>query len=141
MHLDFSGSLNDKLKGFYRSKYTTHDGEVRYAATTQFAPTDARRAFPCFDEPSLRATFDITLIVPRDKVALSNMNVVQDKESASDPNCREVRFATSPIMSTYLLAFIVGEYDYVETTSSDGVLVRVYTPVGKKVRLKNNLFL
>src|SRR5581483_4724845 len=63
LHLQFNGILNDKMKGFYRSKYTSPDGEERYAATTQFEPTDARRAFPCWDEPALKATFDITLVV------------------------------------------------------------------------------
>lgn len=82
------------------------------------------------DEPAIKATFDITLIVPKDRVALSNMPVVSEK-SVGD-NLREIRFDTTPIMSTYLVAAVVGEYDYVEAKSKDGVLVRVYTPVGKK---------
>lgn len=91
--------------------------------------TDARRAFPCWDEPAIKATFDITLVVPKDRVALSNMPVVSE-ENLGD-NLRSVRFDRTPIMSTYLVAAVVGEYDFVEGTSSDGVLVRVYTPVGK----------
>lgn len=73
LKIDFVGELNDKMKGFYRSRYTTPAGEVRYAAVTQFEATDARRAFPCWDEPAIKATFDISLVVPKDRVALSNM--------------------------------------------------------------------
>jgi puromycin-sensitive aminopeptidase len=71
--MSFSGELNDKMKGFYRSKYTTPAGVVRNGAVTQFEATDARRAFPCWDEPAVKATFDVTLVVPQDRVALSNM--------------------------------------------------------------------
>ncbi|XP_070570374.1 puromycin-sensitive aminopeptidase-like [Ptychodera flava] len=128
----FTGELNDKMKGFYRSKYSAPGGEERYCAVTQFEATDARRAFPCWDEPAIKATFDITLIAPKDRVALSNMPVIEEKPNDKDANLREVKYDTTPIMSTYLLAFIVGEFDYVEDKSSDGVLVRVYTPVDKK---------
>uniref|UniRef100_A0A8C5FF27 Aminopeptidase n=1 Tax=Gadus morhua TaxID=8049 RepID=A0A8C5FF27_GADMO len=129
--IDFVGELNDKMKGFYRSKYASPSGEVRYAAVTQFEATDARRAFPCWDEPAIKATFDITLIVPKERVALSNMNVIDRKPYPEDAGLVEVKFATTPIMSTYLVAFVIGEYDFVEGQSSDGVLVRVYTPLGK----------
>ncbi|XP_048416286.2 puromycin-sensitive aminopeptidase [Stegostoma tigrinum] len=131
LKIDFVGELNDKMKGFYRSKYTTPSGETHYAAVSQFEPTDARRAFPCWDEPAIKATFDITLIVPKDRVALSNMNVTERNPYPDDEDMVEVKFAKSPIMSTYLVAFVVGEYDFVETKSSDGILVRVYTPIGK----------
>ncbi|KAI0228894.1 Puromycin-sensitive aminopeptidase [Lamellibrachia satsuma] len=127
--VDFTGELNDKMKGFYRSKYTTPEGKERYAAVTQFEATDARRAFPCWDEPAMKATFDITLVVPQDRISLSNMPVKTEKESDGK---RVVEYERTPIMSTYLLAFIVGEYDYVEAKDADGVLVRVYTPTGKK---------
>ncbi|KAG1652086.1 Puromycin-sensitive aminopeptidase [Nymphon striatum] len=130
LSMDFIGSLNDQMKGLYRSKYVIN-GEERYAAVSQFEPTDARRAFPCWDEPAIKAVFNITLIVPKDRVALSNMNVISDEVDSSDSNLRIVKFAPSPIMSTYLVAIVVGEYDYIEDTSEDGVLVRVYTPVGK----------
>ncbi|XP_032890816.1 puromycin-sensitive aminopeptidase isoform X2 [Amblyraja radiata] len=131
LKIDFVGELNDKMKGFYRSKYTTSSGETHFAAVSQFEPTDARRAFPCWDEPSIKATFDITLIVPKDKIALSNMNVTERNPYPDDDDLVEVKFAKSPIMSTYLVAFVVGEYDFVEAKSSDGILVRVYTPIGK----------
>ncbi|KNC54423.1 puromycin sensitive aminopeptidase [Thecamonas trahens ATCC 50062] len=129
----YDGVLNDQMAGFYRSKYNSKadgTGEERYMAVTQFEATDARRAFPCFDEPALKATFDVTLVVPADRVALSNMNIVSETldEAAGK---RTVTFATSPIMSTYLLAFVVGELDYVEAHTQIGnIAVRVYTPVG-----------
>ncbi|XP_035784947.1 puromycin-sensitive aminopeptidase-like [Anopheles albimanus] len=129
--VEFTGELNDKMKGFYRSKYFTASGEERYAGVTQFEATDARRCFPCWDEPAIKATFDITLTVPQDRVALSNMPL-QSETSSDDGSLRVLRFDRTPIMSTYLVAVVVGEYDYVEDTSADGVLVRVYTPVGKK---------
>lgn len=82
-----------------------------------------------WDEPAIKATFDITLKVPADRVALSNMPIISDENVSG---VRTVRFDTTPIMSTYLVAVVVGEYDYVEDKSNDGVLVRVYTPLGKK---------
>ncbi|XP_054154240.1 puromycin-sensitive aminopeptidase-like [Oppia nitens] len=131
--IDFSGTLNDKMKGFYRSKYSTPEGEDRYAATTQFEATGARQAFPCWDEPAFKATFDITLEVPKNRVALSNMNVISEVDCKDDKSLKVVKFDTSPVMSTYLVAFIVGEYDYIEDKCTDGlVTVRVYTPIGKK---------
>ncbi|XP_061840322.1 puromycin-sensitive aminopeptidase isoform X1 [Nerophis lumbriciformis] len=131
LKIKFAGELNDKMKGFYRSKYTNSAGETRYAAVTQFEATDARRAFPCWDEPAIKATFDITLIVPKDRVALSNMHVVERLPCPNEEDLVEIKFGTSPVMSTYLVAFVIGEFDFVESQSSDGVLVRVYTPTGK----------
>ncbi|XP_050419267.1 puromycin-sensitive aminopeptidase [Patella vulgata] len=130
LKIKFTGILNDKMKGFYRSKYTTPDGKEQFAAVTQFEATDARRAFPCWDEPAVKATFDVTLVVPKQKVALSNMPVISSTEL--DGDLVELKYGTTPIMSTYLLAFIVGDYDYVEGKDQDDVIVRVYTPVGKK---------
>ncbi|XP_032596884.1 puromycin-sensitive aminopeptidase isoform X2 [Drosophila grimshawi] len=130
LHMSFTGELNDKMKGFYRSKYFTASGEERYAGVTQFEATDARRCFPCWDEPAIKATFDIALVVPKDRVALSNMPV--KKEDNLPGELRRVRFDRTPIMSTYLVAVVVGEYDFVEAKSDDGVIVRVFTPVGKR---------
>ncbi|KAH9498825.1 hypothetical protein Btru_005237 [Bulinus truncatus] len=129
LSLKFTGELNDKMKGFYRSKYTLNNEEL-YAAVTQFEATDARRAFPCWDEPALKATFDITLIVPEGKVALSNMPVISTREL--DSQLVEYKYSTTPVMSTYLVAFVVGDYDYLEEVDEDNVLVRVYTPKGKQ---------
>lgn len=130
LQMHFEGVLNDKMKGFYRSKYLTSNGEEAYAAVTQFEATDARRCFPCWDEPAIKATFDIKLVVPVDRVALSNMPVKEEK--SLEDGLRKLCFEKTPIMSTYLVAVVVGEFDFVEDKSSDGVVVRVYTPLGKK---------
>uniref|UniRef100_A0A0D9VDT6 Aminopeptidase n=1 Tax=Leersia perrieri TaxID=77586 RepID=A0A0D9VDT6_9ORYZ len=123
----FKGILNDKMHGFYRSVYELN-GEKRNMAVTQFEPADARRCFPCWDEPSFKAVFKITLEVPSETVALSNMPVVEEK--ANGPT-KVVYFQETPIMSTYLVAVIVGMFDYVEAFTTDGTKVRVYTQVGK----------
>ncbi|XP_020088799.1 aminopeptidase M1-like [Ananas comosus] len=125
--IGFQGTLNDKMKGFYRSTYE-YKGEKKNMAVTQFEPVDARRCFPCWDEPVCKATFKITLEVPSELVALSNMPVVDEK--LDGPN-RIVSFEESPIMSTYLVAIVVGLFDYVEASTSDGTKVRVYCQVGK----------
>lgn len=132
LSLSFTGILNDKMKGFYQNKYFTATGEQRFGASTQFEATEARRAFPCWDEPAIKATFDITLVVPQNRVGLSNMPVSKEVELESDKEWKVLTFQRSPVMSTYLVAFVVGEYDYVEKKDTDGVIVRVYTPVGKK---------
>ncbi|XP_078345334.1 puromycin-sensitive aminopeptidase-like protein [Oculina patagonica] len=134
LSLNFTGELNDKLKGFYRCKYTGEDGKEKFCAVTHFEPTGARRAFPCWDEPTIRASFDITLVVPKDRVALSNMNVTEEKDHTDDTSLKVVKFARSPIMSTYLVAFVVGEFDFVEGKDSDGVTIRVYTAKGKAIQ-------
>lgn len=78
LNIQFEGIFNDGMKGFYRSKYE-HNGEKRNMAVTQFEPADARRCFPCWDEPACKATFKITLDVPSDPVALSNIPVAEEK--------------------------------------------------------------
>ncbi|ONK80890.1 uncharacterized protein A4U43_C01F22890 [Asparagus officinalis] len=123
----FDGTLNDQMKGFYRSVYE-HNGEKKNMAVTQFEPTDARRCFPCWDEPAFKSTFKITLEVPSELVALSNMPVVEEKR---DGIVKTFIFQESPIMSTYLVAVVVGLFDYVEAISPDGIKIRVYCQVGK----------
>ena len=125
----FKGHLNDNMAGFYRSSYTDNaSGDKKYIATTQMEPTDARRAFPCFDEPSLKATFDITLIAEKHLTCLSNMDVASEKDVQSSRGSgakKAVTFNRTPLMSTYLLAFIVGELKHIETTAFR-VPIRVY---------------
>ena len=116
------------MAGFYRSKYVV-DGKEKFMACTQFEATDARRAFPCWDEPALKATFNVYLTIPSNLKALSNMPIVAEKKI--DEETVEVQFGTTPIMSTYLLAMVVGEFDYLEDKTKEGVIVRVYTPLGK----------
>lgn len=129
LRLVFRGILNDKLRGFYRSQYEVA-GEKRHMATTQFESTDARRAFPCFDEPAQKAVFDVTLLVPRHTVAISNTLPISEIEREGD--LREVTFSPTPKMSTYLLAFIIGEFEHLETRTKEGTLVRVFVTPGKK---------
>ncbi len=129
LKLKFTGTLNDKMRGFYRSKFS-HEGKVKHMATTQFESTDARRAFPCFDEPSLKAIFDVTLMIPAQTTAISN--TIETSIIEHESGFKLVKFASTPKMSTYLLAFIVGEFEYIEKKTKDGVLVRVFTTPGKK---------
>ncbi|KAL9267254.1 Aminopeptidase M1-like protein [Drosera capensis] len=127
LRIAFRGTLNDNMKGFYRSVYETN-GEKKNMAVTQFEPADARRCFPCWDEPAAKATFKITLDVPSDLIALSNMPIAEEKQQG---DIKTVYYEESPIMSTYLVAIVVGLFDYVESHTSDGVKVRVYSQVGK----------
>jgi aminopeptidase 2 len=105
------------MAGFYRSSYKMPDGSTKYMATTQMEPTDARRAFPCFDEPALKAKFTITLIADKNMTCLSNMDVVSEEEvdGKYGKAKKAVTFRETPLMSTYLLAFIVGELKMIET--------------------------
>ncbi len=112
----YSGILNNKLRGFYLSKT-----KARNYAVTQFEPTDARRAFPSFDEPAYKATFSIALTVDDGDTVIANTN--QTGDSPSIPGKHTVRFATTPKMSTYLVAFLVGDFKCTEG-KSDGVPIR-----------------
>jgi aminopeptidase N len=133
------------MAGFYRSKYkpkgevpasVARDDEFHYMFSTQFESCDARRAFPCFDEPNLKATFDVDLEVPEDQVALSNMPEKEQKKSEK-PGFKIVSFERTPIMSTYLLAWAIGDFEYVEAFTKrkyngKSLPVRVYTTRGLK---------
>src|SRR5205809_5826085 len=94
LHLVFHGVLNDELAGFYRSKYTMTDGREGYMAATQFESTDARRAFPCWDEPAAKATFQVSLVAPNGMAAVSNTPTVEEKDLGD--GTRLVRFAETP---------------------------------------------
>ena len=129
LKLSFAGILNDKMRGFYRSRYELN-GKTHHMAVTQFESTDARRAFPCFDEPAQKAVFEVSLIVPKDRTAISNtLETVVEEHRAG---YKLVKFAPSPTMSSYLLAFIVGHFEYIQKKTKSGVLVRVFTTPGKK---------
>uniref|UniRef100_A0A674MCV6 Aminopeptidase n=1 Tax=Takifugu rubripes TaxID=31033 RepID=A0A674MCV6_TAKRU len=125
LHTVFTGELADDLGGFYRSEYV-EDGKTKVVATTQMQPTDARKAFPCFDEPALKATFNITLLHDNNTVALSNGRQLESGPFQQDDKwiLRTV-FEETPRMSTYLLAFIVSEFDYINNTVDD-VLIRIF---------------
>ncbi|GAB1217786.1 hypothetical protein ATERTT37_007027 [Aspergillus terreus] len=123
LKLTFTGILNDNMAGFYRSSYKLPNGETKYLASTQMEPTDARRAFPCFDEPALKAKFTITLVADKSMTCLSNMDVASESEVQGGK--KAVKFNTTPLMSTYLVAFIVGHMNYIETNAFR-VPIRVY---------------
>ncbi|MFV1990857.1 MAG: M1 family metallopeptidase, partial [Acidimicrobiales bacterium] len=129
IEIRFSGELNDKLHGFYRSRYEDTDGQMKTLATTQFESTNARRAFPCFDEPDFKAIFDITLVVASDLEAISCGPAV--REVRLDDGRRQITFAPTMVMSTYLVAFIVGELEFSETVDAGGTELRIVHVPGK----------
>jgi len=112
LEITFTGTLNDKLRGFYRSTYTDADGTQHVIATSQMQTTDCRRAFPCWDEPDFKATFDVTLVVGPGLLALSNGAEVE--RTTTPEGDHAVRFATTMPMSTYLVAFVVGPLEATE---------------------------
>lgn len=130
MHIEFSGILNDKLRGFYASTYTAADGSQKVIATSQLQSTDARRVFPCWDEPDFKAVFGITLIVDDGLLAVSNMSEVGRTVTATGRNV--VRFADTPRMSTYLVAFVVGELVATDPVDVDGIPVRIISRPGQE---------
>jgi aminopeptidase N/puromycin-sensitive aminopeptidase len=118
LEIAYTGKLNDKLRGFYLSRT-----KLRNYGVTQFESTDARRAFPCFDEPALKATFQLTLVVDAGDIAISNTRRLSDT-SGPTAGKHTMVFATTPKMSTYLLAWVVGDFACKET-KSDGVPIQV----------------
>jgi puromycin-sensitive aminopeptidase len=133
LHLGFTGVINGSLRGFYKSTYEI-DGVTKHIATTQFESTDARRAFPCFDEPAHKAVFEVALVVPGSHTAISNTLPVSTEEH--EAGYKVVTFAPTPRMSTYLLAFIIGEFEYVEGYTKNKTQVRVFTTAGKSHQAK-----
>ncbi len=129
LHIKFTGILNDKLKGFYLSKT-----QRRNYAVTQFEATDARRAFPCFDEPAMKATFDLATVVDQGDTAISNAKIASDTPGPGEGK-HTITFATSPKMSSYLVELSVGDFKCLEG-GADGIPIRVCA-VPDKVQLGN----
>ncbi|EPX72573.1 aminopeptidase Ape2 [Schizosaccharomyces octosporus yFS286] len=131
LKLAFTGVISKGMEGFYRSSYVDADGKTKYLATTQMEPTSARRAFPCWDEPALKATFSIDITAKSNYTILSNMNI---NEEVIKDDMKTARFAKTCRMSTYLLAWIVAELEYVECFTPGKhcprLPVRVYTTPG-----------
>ncbi|CAJ1420655.1 unnamed protein product [Effrenium voratum] len=132
LEIKFRGILNDQLAGFYRSQYTDANGVKRFMATTQFEAIDARRCFPCWDEPARKATFGVTMIYPAFLSAVSNMPPCS-LEICADGRKKET-FMSTPKMSTYLLAFCVGELEFISARTKSGVLARIYACPGNSKR-------
>jgi aminopeptidase N len=126
--LAFSGTITPKGRGFYYMPYQEQGtGAKKVALGTQFEPSDARRFFPCWDEPSFRARFQLTAVVPENWLAVSNMPVEVERQTSSG---KEVRFQPTPSMSSYLNVFVAGELDAIETKAA-GTQIRVIATKGK----------
>ncbi len=124
--IDYKGEIRNDMRGFYRSRYSK-DGEMKFIAITQFEETEARKCFPCFDHPKYKATFDVEMVVDKNLVAISN-NPVSEEIDLNDLK-KIVRFQKTVKMSTYLVFFGVGEFEFVEDPGD--ILVRVITTPGK----------
>ena len=125
----FSGVLNDRLRGFYRSRFKDAGGKEHVIATTQMQSTDCRAAFPCFDEPDFKAVFAITLIAPNEMLAISNGVEIGRRDLGDGRSA--IKFSDTMKMSTYLVAFIVGPLEATEPIVVNGIPVRVVHLPGK----------
>ncbi len=123
--LDYTGEINDRMAGFYRSKYISKE-TTRYLAVTQFEVSDARKAFPCLDHPVKKATFDVEMIIDQQQVAISNMPISEERRR--DDGKKWIKFEQTPKMSTYLLFFSVGEFEFI--TDRQDKRVRAATTPG-----------
>uniref|UniRef100_A0A672LZE5 Aminopeptidase n=1 Tax=Sinocyclocheilus grahami TaxID=75366 RepID=A0A672LZE5_SINGR len=125
VHLEFSANLSDSFHGFYKGRYITNSGEVRMMASTQFEATHARAAFPCFDEPAFKANFTIRVRRESRHISISNMPKLRTAELAD--GLLEDQFDTTVKMSTYLVAFIICDFQSISKTSQHGIEISVYT--------------
>lgn len=131
--IDYIGKIQSDMAGLYRSKYKDGEGKESIMLSTQFEATDARKAFPCADEPGLKATFEVSIAVSDPNwTVLGNMPVAS---STTENGITTVKFERTPIMSTYLLAWAIGELEYIEgfterEYNGRKVPVRVYTVKG-----------
>ena len=128
LNFTYHGKIGTQAEGFFVDKYPTPTGE-KLMLGTQFEPTDARRVFPCWDEPVYRATYDIRLVVPKKQMAVSNMPIAKEIDLGGDQ--KEVIFERTPAMASYLVAIYAGEFETVEG-EQDGVKLRIVTTEGKR---------
>ncbi|KAG8598308.1 hypothetical protein GDO81_002557 [Engystomops pustulosus] len=125
LYIAYSANLSDSFHGFYKGSYRTPDGETRVLATTQFEPTAARMAFPCFDEPAYKASFSIKIRREAKHSAVSNMPIVRTVHVGD--GLLEDHFDVTVKMSTYLVAFIVSDFRSISQVTNHGVKISVYT--------------
>lgn len=125
LSIAYTGKINNRMAGFYRSRYRV-EGKERFMAVTQFEESDARRAFPCMDHPAAKATFDVEMVIDAGKSALSNMPI--EEERSLDRGRKKVKFQRTPKMSTYLLFFGVGDFEVMEAPGR--VPIRAITAPG-----------
>lgn len=136
LKMSFKGTLNDQMAGFYRSGYLDLHGKKHYMGTTQMEAIDARRMFPCVDEPAAKAEFELSVTAAADLTILSNMPEARrtlrlSGEDTGNELLQDVLFMTSPKMSTYLVALCIGHFEFVQATTKRGTLVRVLATPGK----------
>lgn len=130
LELQFSGILNNKLRGFYLSTYKDAGGKQQSIATTKFEPSDARRAFPCFDEPHFKATFQVSLLIDQELTAIANTKLISEEILAGGKKL--MHFAPSIKMSSYLVAYMVGLFVPSKAVTSNGIEIRIWTVPGKE---------
>ena len=126
--LEFEGQMGEEAQGLFYVKYATPSGK-KIMVGTQMEPTDARRMFPCWDEPSFRATVDLTVVVPEKHLAVSNMPI--ERERPLGNGLKEVKFGRTPPMASYLVVLVSGELEELKGRA-EGVQIRVITTEGKK---------
>ena len=138
LSMEFNGNLTRGITGFYKSVYTNRLGKKVSIATSKFQPTYARKAFPCFDEPSFKSTFSTVLVRPSEGyIALSNMPVAEEVEESPSNGLTTVTFQKSVPMVTYLACFIVCDFEYEEKlTSIHQTKFRVYATPQQKDRVR-----
>ena len=129
LKISFSGNIGSNLRGLYLSKYKS-SSQAKTMISTQFEPTDARRMFPCWDEPSYKASFNIELIIPQHLEGLSNMPIKSVKTNKRA--MKHIVFGESPPMSTYILAIVIGELESISHTTKEGTTISIWTTKGNK---------
>ena len=129
LHIDYSSAFDEGLDGLYLSRYRDADGETHTVATSQFQSTFARKAFPCFDQPDMKAVFGVTIVIPEGLMAVSN-SPVGSSESVEGGKIRW-RFGDTMVMSPYLLAVIAGRLEESRTVDVDGIPLRVIHVPGR----------
>ncbi|GCC30568.1 hypothetical protein chiPu_0009019 [Chiloscyllium punctatum] len=125
INIDYIANLSESFHGFYKSTFKKQDGEISVLASTQFEPTAARMAFPCFDEPAFKANFSIKIQRESRHIAVSNMPIINSVKLAN--GLIEDQFAVTVKMSTYLVAFIVADFKWVSKETKHGVKISVYS--------------
>ena len=132
LRIEFSGAMTEQPQGIFLTRFQLPDGKWSKAVVTQMEPSDARRMFPCWDEPVFRAAFQLTAIVPSQHTALFNMPA--KSERALDGGRKEISFGTTPPMASYLVAFASGVLD-IEEGEAAGTKLRILATTGKRDRM------
>ncbi|KAF1743978.1 hypothetical protein MXB_3140 [Myxobolus squamalis] len=127
--IKFSGKLQNNMIGLYLTSYLDSHKKLHECLATQFEAADARRAFPCFDEPCFKATFKIKIVYETHKTVLSNMDL--ETLTLVGDGIAEYSFCVTPKMSTYLVAIVIGDFDRISSSTKSGTRVSIFMPVDK----------